>query len=170
MKFSVEAKPQGTFTCLPIQHWWLSGPLLTTTECIQESTSPVYTYTNSTLTLPSDKDSISKSSRFQARLAKLWSAVMLWLPVTRKIFMLHWISPIYVCVYFLLLFLFSNVKLIPQITPLSGLRYMARLRATGDWTQEKYSNDGYSCSFGWWILGKPGNTYFALYLSYLKCP
>ena len=52
LKCSVESKPEATFT-------WstnpaLSGPLLNTTDCAQDTTSLVYTCTN-TLTLPSDK-------------------------------------------------------------------------------------------------------------------
>ena len=52
LKCSVDSKPKATFA-------WstnpaLSGPPLTTTECVQNSTSLVYTCTN-TLKLPSDK-------------------------------------------------------------------------------------------------------------------
>ncbi|KAK2172206.1 hypothetical protein NP493_985g00004, partial [Ridgeia piscesae] len=52
LKCSVESKPQATFT-------WstkpaLSGPLVNSTDCVQDNTNLVYTCTN-TLTLPSDK-------------------------------------------------------------------------------------------------------------------
>ena len=52
LKCSVESKPKATFT-------WstnpaLSGPLVNSGDCVQDSTSLLYTCTN-TLTLPSDK-------------------------------------------------------------------------------------------------------------------